>query len=285
MLLENTVVFLTGAGRGIGRAMALKLASEGAKVALVSRTENQINEVRDEIVETRGVAMSVPLDINDYAAVEAAADRIEGELGSVNLVANNAGSFNCIGPFWEVDPDAWWQDMTTNVKGAFNCCKVFGSRMRERGAGRLVNVIGGGTGTPFPNGSAYGSSKSALMRFTESIAAELKKSGVIAIAMFPGLVRTSMTELQLESPEGQKWLPRIQDLFAEGRNVPPTLAANLLAEIATGRFDALAGKALDVRHNLDDIEAAIETINSNDELTLRMTGMAYIAEWEAQFKK
>ncbi len=285
MSLENTVVFLTGAGRGIGRAMALKLASEKAKVALVSRTERQIDEVRKEIADSGGTALAVPLDINDFAAVESAADRIESELGTVNLVANNAGSFNCIGPFWEVDPDAWWQDMTTNVKGAFNCCKVFGSRMRERGEGRIVNVIGGGTGTPFPNGSAYGSSKSALMRFTESIAAELKDSGVIAIAMFPGLVRTTMTELQLESPEGQKWLPRIQDLFAEGRNVPPTLAANLLADIASGRFDALAGRALDVRHNLDSIEAAIETINANDELTLRLTGMEHIGEWEAQFRK
>ncbi len=285
MKLENTVAFITGAGRGIGRSMALKLASEGAKVALVSRTSSEIKTVREEIRASGGAAIAEPLDVNDYDAVAEVAKRAESELGPVNLLVNNAAMFNCIGPFWEVDADNWWQDVTTNIRGAFNCIKVLGSRMRERGSGRIVNLVGGGTGIPFPHGSAYGSSKSALMRITESIAVELKDTGVVALALFPGLVKTSMTELQLESEEGRQWLPNLQTLFAEGRNVPPTAAAELLSEIATGRFDALSGKALDTRHNLEAIESSIEAINEKDELTLRMTGMQYLSDWESQFEK
>ncbi len=279
MNLAHTTAIVTGASAGIGRQTALRLARAGARVGLAARSEDKLRFLQEEIHAAGGSAVALPVDIRSAASTRSAAAKAENELGPVNLLVNNAGAFNAIGPFWEVDPETWWNDVSTNLQGAFLCCRAFVPAMMERQTGRIVNVVGGGTGVPFPMGSAYGSSKAALMRFTESIAAELEGTGVKVIALFPGLVRTAMTELQLESPAGQKWLPRIRELFAEGADVPPTAAAELVAEIAAGRWDALAGRATDVRFDHVRIKENIAVIKDQDLLTLRLTGEQFLEGW------
>jgi NAD(P)-dependent dehydrogenase (short-subunit alcohol dehydrogenase family) len=274
MKLAGEVAVVTGAGRGIGRAIALAQAKEGAKVALMARTAPEIEAVAREIAAGGGTARTFVVDVVDLAAVARAFEKIERDLGPVGLITNNAAAFAAIGPIWTVDPDAWWRDLETNIRGTFNCCRAAAPSMMARKRGRIINMTGGGTATSFPNGSGYATSKAGVLRFTECVSDSLAGSGVLVFAMDPGLVRTAMTEYQLTSEAGRAYLPNIERLFAEGIDVPPTLAARLSVEIGSGRFDKLAGRMLmAARGDLDLDEAAVNEIVSADLRSLRVNGM------------
>ena len=146
--------------------------------------------------------------------------------------------------------------------------------MVARKRGRIINMTGGGAATSFPNGSGYATSKAGLLRFTECVSDTLEGIGVLIFAMDPGLVRTAMTELQLQSEAGRKYLTDIPRLFERGVDVPPTLAARLSVEIGAGRFDRLAGRMLmAARGDLDLDEATVDQIVGADLRSLRVNGM------------
>ena len=273
MKLKDQVAIVTGASQGIGRAIARCCAEEGAKVALVARTASKLEDVAAEIRDSGGVALAIPTDVTDPAAVKAMAGQTEAELGPVDLLVNNAGAFYAIGPTWEVDPETWWSDVTINLLGVFLCCREVIPGMVTRGKGRVINLIGGGTDAPLPNGSAYAASKAAVMRLTENLAVELKEHGVFAFALRPGFVRTQMSTYQT-TEEGLRWLPDTAQRFKEEKNVPPTMAGELAVEFASGRFDALTGRYIRVKDykgdDLDEVEAQIPEILEKDLRTLRM---------------
>ena len=274
MKLAGEVAVVTGAGRGIGRAIALMQASEGAKIALIARTAAEIDAVAEEIAAQGGTARAYPLDIIDLGAVERTFATVERDLGPVSLLINNAGLFAAFGPIWTVDPETWWCDVETNIRGTFNCCRAALPGMVARKRGRIINMIGGGAATSFPNGSGYATSKAGLLRFTECVSDTLEGTGVLIFAMDPGLVRTAMTELQLQSEAGRKYLTDIPRLFERGVDVPSTLAARLSVEIGAGRFDRLAGRMLmAARGDLDLDEATVDKIIGADLRSLRVNGM------------
>ena len=274
MKLTGQVAVVTGAGRGIGRAIAEAQANEGANVALLARTAAEIEAVAAALAAEGGTAHAYPTDIVDRDAVETVFAAIERDLGPVSLLTNNAGSFTAFGPMWTVDPEAWWRDIEINLRGTFNCCRAAVPRMLARRRGRVVNMVGGGTGNSFPHGSGYATSKAGLLRLTECVSDALADSGVLVFAMDPGLVRTAMTELQLTSDDGRRYLTDIPRLFDEGVNVSPSLAGRLSVEIGTGRFDKLRGRMLmAARGDLDLDEAAIDAIVAADFRSLRVNGM------------
>ena len=249
-------------------------AEAGAKVALLARTAAEIESVSATINENGWAARPYPVDIVDLTSVAQVFADIEDELGPISLLTNNAGAFGAIGPIWEVDPQTWWHDIETNVRGSFNCCRAVIPGMMSRKRGRIINMTGGGTASSFPNGSGYATSKAGLLRFTECVGDTLAGSGVLIFAMDPGLVRTRMTEYQLTSAAGQTYLPGIQHLFDEHINVSPRLAAGLSVEIGSGRFDRLAGRMLMAARGDHELsEAAVEDIVRLDLRSLRVNGM------------
>ncbi|MBV8451239.1 MAG: SDR family NAD(P)-dependent oxidoreductase [Deltaproteobacteria bacterium] len=269
--LKSTVAVVTGAGRGIGREIALHQARNGAKVAALARTATEIDETVSLIAREGGVAVSFRVDLVDGRAVEQVLDRVASELGSIDLLVNNHGSFRAFGPVWESDPEIWWQDVEINLRGTFNTCRLVVPSMIARGKGRIVNLVGGGTGNSFPHGSGYASSKAAIMRFTECLNDTTKDRGVLAFAVDPGLVRTSMTELQLYTDAGKTYLPGIQELFDNGVNISPARAAALIADIAAGRFDPLAGRLLRGVDDRDQLEQEMNEIVAHDGRALRFS--------------
>ena len=274
MKLADEVSVVTGAGRGIGREIALEHARQGAKVALLARSAGQIEETAAAIAAAGGIARAYVVDIVDIDAVARTFAAIESDLGPVSVLVNNAAAFGAIGPIWDVDPATWWRDVETNIRGTFNCCRAAVAGMMQRRRGRIINMTGGGTATSFPHGSGYATSKAGILRFTECVGDSLAGSGVLLFAMDPGLVRTSMTAFQLESAAGQKYLPDIEELFERGINVPPSLAARLSVEIASGRFDKLAGRMLmAARGDLELGETAVDEIVAGDLRSLRVNGM------------
>lgn len=268
MKLHNQVVIVTGAGRGIGRAIAQQCAAARARVVLTARTEAQIQQAAAEIP---GETLAVPADVTDVDSVKNLIETAEATFGPVDLLINNAGSAQALGPIWEIDPQDWWRELSVNVQGVFLPCHAVLPGMIARHSGRIINLLGAGTRRPFPYGSAYGTSKAAVMRLTEQIALEVEAHNVKVFGMNPGLVRTGLTEHIMGSEQGQRWLPFMGQQFDEAQDVPPTLAGDLAVEIGSGRYDAFHGRALAVFFDLAAMEARVNEIIEKDLYTLRLT--------------
>lgn len=279
--LAGTIAVVTGGGRGIGREIAVHQARDGATVAILARTASEIEATAALIGDNGGTALAYPVDLVDSNAVAAVFDRIVTELGAIDLLVNNHGSFRAFGPIWECDPETWWQDVEINLRGTFNTCRTVAPSMLARGSGRIVNLVGGGTGNSFPHGSGYASSKAGIMRFTECFNDTTVGSGVLAFAVDPGLVRTRMTELQLNTEAGKTFLPNIGRLFEENVDVPPTRAAELIVDIARGRFDQLAGRMLCGVDDRDSLASEMDDLVRRDARALRISGITQASPLKA----
>jgi len=243
-------------------------------VALVSRTASQLEKVAEEITGAGGMALALPTDVTDKDSVVRMVEQVERELGSIDILVNNAGSYQAIGPVQEVSSDAWLTDISVNLYGVFLCSNVVLPLMLPRKKSYVINIIGGGTASPIKYGSAYGSSKAAVMRLTETMAMELEGTGVKVFALSPGLVRTALVDYQIDSPEGQHWLAdRLNAMFDEGRGVPPTIAARMSVEIVGGKLDKLVGRAIRAdRDDAGELAREGDGIVENDLRVLRMVG-------------
>ena len=274
MELKSAVAIVTGAGRGIGRSIALEYASHGAKVALVSRTASQLEAVANEINYASGTALVLPLDVTDKDAVRDMVARVEKELGPVDILINNAGSHSANRPVAEVSPDLWLTDIVVNLYGPFLCAQAVLRHMLPRKRGYIINMIGGGVTSAFPYATAYGSSKAALMRLTEAMMIELDDTGIKVFALSPGLVRTMMVEHLLTSDEGKEWhSQRLVPAIEKGDDVPPTVAARAAVGLVSGRLDKLAGRAIMAnRDDLEQLAQQVDAIVERDLRVLRLTG-------------
>ena len=190
--LTNQIAVVTGAGRGIGRAIALKFAHEGADVVVVSRTQENSEKVATEIRALGRKAWAHAVDVADAAAVNAAAEKILAEAGKVDVLVNNAGVTRD-GLLMRMDDADWDTVLNTNLKGAFLVTKAFSRAMLKARTGRVINissVIGliGNAGQ-----CNYAASKAGLIGFTQSCAREFAARGVTVNAIAPGFIETDMT--------------------------------------------------------------------------------------------
>jgi 3-oxoacyl-[acyl-carrier protein] reductase len=195
--LDNQIAVVTGAGRGIGRAIALKFASEGADVVCVSRTAENSEKVAGEIRALGRKAWAHAVDIADSNAVHVAAEKILTDCGKVHILVNNAGVTRdaLIMRMSEAD---WDSVVNTNLKGAFLVTKAFCRTMIKQRSGRIINissVIGliGNAGQ-----CNYAASKAGLIGFTQSAAREMASRGITVNALAPGFIETDMTSLLSE---------------------------------------------------------------------------------------
>jgi len=191
-LLADKVAVVTGAGRGIGRAVALAYARMGADVACVSRTEENSAKVAAEVEALGRKAWALAVDVSDTAAVDAAAKEILESAGRVDILVNNAGVTRD-NLLMRMSEEEWDTVLDINLKGAFNFTKAFSRTFIKQRSGRIINiasVIGliGNAGQ-----SNYAASKAALIGFTKSIAKELAPRGITVNAIAPGFIETDMT--------------------------------------------------------------------------------------------
>jgi len=192
MTLENQTAVVTGAGRGIGRAIALKLAEAGANVVCLSRTEANSQKVADEITALGRQSWAVAVDVGDTAAVEAAVAKILEDTGGVNILVNNAGVTRD-GLLMRMSEEDWDTVLDTNLKGAFVLTKALTRNFMKLRAGRIINVASV-VGLMGNAGQAnYAASKAGLIGFTKSVAKELASRGVTANVIAPGFIDTDMT--------------------------------------------------------------------------------------------
>jgi NAD(P)-dependent dehydrogenase (short-subunit alcohol dehydrogenase family) len=265
--MDEQVVVVTGAGRGIGRAIALRFAKAGAKVAVLPRTRSEVNETAALIEESGALARSFVMDVTDEPVVRVVMSEIESALGPIDVLVNNAGRIGRIGPFVESDPAEWWRVLDTNLRGTVLCTRAVLPSMIPRQQGRIINIVS--SALPLPYLSAYVTSKTALLRLTETIAAEVRGNGISLFAVGPGTTRTAMSEHSLYSEEGRRWIPWFSRIFEEKLDVPIERPAQLVVDLATGRADALSGRFLTVFDDIDALLPRLEEIESENLYSLR----------------
>lgn len=270
LTLKDQIVLVTGAGSGIGKALACAFARCGAEVILVGRTESRLQETRNTILAEGGKAVCEALDITDNSSVAQLFQRIRTRWGKIDLIYNNAGSFNSLGGIWEVDPEEWWWDATVNLRGPMLMMHYGIQLMLEHNSGTIINMNGGGATVPLPGGSGYGSSKAALLRLTETVAEELKREGkqIIVVSMGPGLVRTEMTEKQAHSEIGKKWIPSTQEAFLGDRDLSPAGCVKSVLELLTHLDPVFNGRIFSKGADFAKIKK--ELLNNPDSNTYKL---------------
>jgi NAD(P)-dependent dehydrogenase (short-subunit alcohol dehydrogenase family) len=268
--LSGQVAIVTGGGRGLGRAYAQALAAHGAAVAIVARSAEQVKKVAAAIHASGGQALAIVADVSDRAAVERMAADVAQRLGPVDLLVNNAGVLGPLGPFWDADPDEWWRTMEINVRSAVYCARAVIPGMVQRRRGRVDNVASAaGTGA-LSNVSAYGTSKTAMIRLAEVLAAEAKAYNIQAFAIHPGDVRTDMAETLLNNPNMLQWAPWFLKTYEEKRDDRAEDSIRLVLRLAAGHADALSGCYFSIRDDLDALLSRAEEVGTNRLHTLRI---------------
>jgi NAD(P)-dependent dehydrogenase (short-subunit alcohol dehydrogenase family) len=253
--LTGKVALVTGAGRGVGRLAAIRLAGRGARVALVARSVNQIAETAGHIAARGGTAVAVSADVSMPQSVAAMKDEVESRLGCPAILINAAGIFGPIELAWKTDPAAWINTIMVNAVGPYLTCHAFVQNMIKEGWGRIVNVTSAATlHEPGPINSGYGASKAALNQFTRHLAAEIAGSGVTANVIHPGDVKTEMWAnirdgVKDLGPVAQRYRDWASWIEANGGD-DPEKASDLIEALMSERAGAINGRFLWIKDGL-----------------------------------
>ncbi len=194
MRLKDQVAIVTGGSRGIGRGIVQAFAAEGAKVAFVYRGNQAAAEaLAGEVKQAGGTALALQCDVTNAEEVEKVVERVEKELGPVNILVNNAGIIRD-GLFVAMAPEDWNAVLGTNLGGTFNFCRALAMRMARQRKGRIINISSVAAEYTNPGQANYAASKGAVNSFTRALAVELAKRGVTVNAIAPGFIETDMSE-------------------------------------------------------------------------------------------
>lgn len=217
MRLKDRVAIVTGGSQGIGKAIASRYASEGAKVAIIyHRDDGEARETIDEIVSHGGKARLFKADCSKIPAIEAMVAEVIGAFGSVHILVNNAGLFRTV-PVGETTEAIWDEQLALNLKGAFFCVKAVLPEFVKNGGGKVINITSiAGVGA-FPNCPAYCASKGGLEILTKALAAELGRQSINVNSIAPGNVATSLNA-HLRGPGSEAYLSLMRTMTPTGRD-------------------------------------------------------------------
>ena len=193
MQLKDKVAIITGGGRGIGKAISIAYAAEGASVVIAARSAAQLEEVGKEITAQGGEALAVPTDLRIREEVENLVQKTVDQFGRIDILVNNAG-INPRGLFLDSTDEEWEQGWQINVMGVVFCCRAALPIMQQQGSGNIINVGSGMGQVGRSNLSVYCASKAALHGLTQSIAEEVWEDGIIANVLIPGPVKTELSK-------------------------------------------------------------------------------------------
>jgi len=247
--LDGQIAVITGGGRGIGRAAAIRLAEAGASVMVTARTESEIEETAERIREGAGLARAFPADVSDWHEVRRLARETEQTLGPADVVVVNAGIVEPVGDTWEVDPHGWEKSLTINLIGAFFTARAFLPSMVERDTGALIFTSSGAATHTVAGWSAYCAAKAGLDHFVRNLAAELDEAqlSIRAHTFYPGVVDTSMQKrIRQKSEETFSEVGKYRRYHETGVLRPPEEPAALVWWLATPMAAEFHGRAVSI---------------------------------------
>jgi len=191
--LQGQIAVVTGAGRGIGAAIAKTLATMGAIVVLCGRSRQPLDRTAKEISHEGGVSEVVQADITDATAVENLAKHVHSTHGRIDILVNNAGIGGFGGPLHEMPPNSWDQVLNTNLRGVYYCIRAFAPAMIRARSGHIINISSLAGKNALPNGAAYAASKWGLNGLSYSVAEELRGYNIRVAVVCPGSVDTELS--------------------------------------------------------------------------------------------
>jgi len=273
--LHGQNALVTGASRGLGLEIARHLARAGARLALVARDgtalETAKTQARDAAGEPGCIVRCYPADLAEDAQIDAVVAAVLKDFGGVDVIVNNAGIQGPIGPLDRVDWAGWRQVLQVNLLAPARICQLLIPGMRDRGHGKIINLSGGGATGPRPDFSAYAAAKCALVRLTETLAAELRESGIAVNCVAPGAMNTRMLEeLLAAGPEGARAEYAKALAQAQAGGTPPAMAAALVTWLASPAADGITGRLLSARwDDWTHLPERLNPLNQSDVYTLR----------------
>lgn len=245
--LDGSVVVVTGASRGIGRAAAVAFAEAGASVALLARSGDDLEDLADELGRER--ALPLRCDVTDHADVRGAVDRAVDRFGRLDVLVNNAGVIEPIARVDRADPDEWRRAVDVNLTGVFHGVRAATPVMLAQGGGTIITISSGAAHRPKEGWSAYAAAKAGAWMLTRAVHAELGAAGIRSIALSPGTVATEMQRTIRASG-----INPVSELDWDA-HVPPAWVARALVWLAGPAGDDWCGDEVSLRD--EDVRRAI----------------------------
>ncbi len=243
-MLKNKTIIITGAGRGIGRALAEVCAKEGAQLCLISRTESELKDTLERVKQFSKDSFYLVGDVSDENSARKCVLSAKEKLVNIDALINNAGIQSPIGPFIKNDISHWKKNIEINLFGTINMTYFVLPYMVARKKGKIINFSGGGATSPRANFSAYGASKTAIVRFTETLAEENKEFNVDINSIAPGAVNTKMLDEVIDAQElsGVEYQDALKRKSAGASS--PYIAAGLVSFLVSDLSNGISGKLI-----------------------------------------
>lgn len=238
--LQGKTAVVTGAARGIGRAIAERLIASGARCCLWDLDRDALNETMSDLVAKGETDMEV-VDVTRVSAVQAATQGTIRRFGGIDLLVNNAGIAGASKRLWECTADEWLQVINVDLMGVFHCCHAVIPTMLEKGYGRIVNIasVAGKEGNP--NASHYSAAKAGVIGLTKALAKELARTGILANCVAPGVVETDMLK-----QVSQEHIDYMVSKIPMGRKVEREEIAALVAWLCSAECSFSTGAVFDI---------------------------------------
>ena len=249
--LDQKTALITGASRGIGRAIALEFARSGANLIIASRSVNDLETLAAEIRALGQKAVTISCDLNEPSSLEAAVAQAQSELGAIDILVNNAGITQGV-KFTQMTTELWQRIMTINVESAMRLMQLTLDPMAARGWGRVINIASIAAKSGLRYSAAYNASKHALLGITRSVALDYAQKGVTVNAVCPGWVLTEMAEQTVQNIQEKTGRSREEAIHSLVKDVPmarmiePLEVAALVTFLASDFAAAITGQGYNI---------------------------------------
>jgi 3-oxoacyl-[acyl-carrier protein] reductase len=254
--IRDKNVLITGAGRGVGKRLAMGFAQAGARVGLLARSQAELDLAKMEIEHAGGHALRLRADVRDLEQMAAAVERMRTEFGPLDVLVAAAGVQGPIGPLLSTRPKVWNETIEVNLIGTVNSCRVALPPMIEKRSGKIILIVGGGSGHSRANFSAYAASKAAVARFAECLADEVRDHNVQVNSISPGGAYTHMTDEILHAGEeraGRREIEEAEQVRITG-GVAPDKQIQLALFLASERSNHISGRLIHVSDDWKRLE-------------------------------